>query len=105
MKSKTKELFLSNIVENSLQGLSPIQMIMKMAEKRNIKQMGLNPGEVISFGGGWCNHYSPEKLRHIYQEIISDKELFTSGIYVHVNSSRAGINSSLLPKRFIFTGF
>jgi aspartate/methionine/tyrosine aminotransferase len=88
MKPKTKDLFLSNLVEKSLQGLSPIQMIMKMAEKRNIKQMGLNPEDVISFGGGWCNHYSPEKLRHTYQEIIKDKELFhNSGRYSSIKGS------------------
>jgi aspartate/methionine/tyrosine aminotransferase len=67
---------LSNIVEEELCGLSPIQTIMKMAEKRNIIRMGLNPEEVISFGGGWCNHKAPEELRNIYKKIVEDEKLF-----------------------------
>jgi len=49
---------------------------MKMAEPRNIINMGRDPDEVISFGGGWCNHYAPEKLRKKYQEISSDRDKF-----------------------------
>ena len=59
---------LSNLIEKNLKGLSPIQTIMKMAEEQNIITMGLNPEEVISFGGGWCNHYTPETLREIYRD-------------------------------------
>ena len=50
---------LSTLIEESLAGLSPIQTIMKMAEDRNIQRLGLKPEEVISFGGGWCNHQAP----------------------------------------------
>lgn len=75
-------MHLSMLVEETLQGLSPIQTIMKMAERRNIVAMGLNPDEVISFGGGWCNHESPQVLREIYREIVSDAALFhKSGRY------------------------
>jgi aspartate/methionine/tyrosine aminotransferase len=38
--------------------------------------MGLNPDEVISFGGGWVNHAAPEGLREAYGEIVSDAALF-----------------------------
>jgi len=65
-----------------LQGLSPIQTIMKMAEKQGIISMGLRPEEVISFGGGWCNHTSPDLLQEIYKEILNDGPLFhKSGRY------------------------
>jgi aspartate/methionine/tyrosine aminotransferase len=49
---------------------------MKMAERQNILAMGLNPDEVISFGGGWVNHPAPEALRQSYIEIASDPALF-----------------------------
>jgi aminotransferase len=38
--------------------------------------MGLNPEDVISFGGGWVNHPAPEGLRRAYQEIAEDPTLF-----------------------------
>jgi aspartate/methionine/tyrosine aminotransferase len=55
---------------------------MKMAEPKNIINMGLDPDDVISFGGGWCNHEAPNELTSIYQTICSDGELFhASGRY------------------------
>ena len=75
-------LKLSDFVEKELSGLSPIQTIMKMAEERNIKKMGLDPNKVISFGGGWCNHRAPEEMRNIYEKISKNKDLFQkSGRY------------------------
>jgi aspartate/methionine/tyrosine aminotransferase len=77
-----KPLHLSHLVEKTLQGLSPIQTIMKMTESHHIKTMGLNPEDIISFGGGWCNHKAPEKLQEIYTQITTDKKLFhQSGRY------------------------
>ena len=49
---------------------------MKMAERQNILAMGLDPNEVISFGGGWVNHPAPEGLRQAYAEIAADAALF-----------------------------
>lgn len=69
-------LELSRLVEDELSGLSPIQTIMKMAEERNIIKMGLKPENVISFGGGWCNHKAPDELRNIYRKISEDENLF-----------------------------
>ena len=69
-------LNLSRLVEKTLHGLSPIQTIMKMAEERTIVQMGLDPDQVISFGGGWCNHHAPDALRQIYQLLADDERLF-----------------------------
>jgi len=71
-----KKASLSHLVEDTLQGLSPIQTIMKMAEPSNIKEMGVNPETMISFGGGWCNHFAPEPLRKIYTDLCRDKEAF-----------------------------
>jgi aspartate/methionine/tyrosine aminotransferase len=55
---------------------------MKMAERQNILAMGLDPEEVISFGGGWVNHAAPEGLRQAYAEIVNDAGAFhRSGAY------------------------
>lgn len=55
---------------------SAIREMMKMTDARNMKALGLDPSEVISFGGGWVGHHAPERLRSIYTEICSDRELF-----------------------------
>jgi aspartate/methionine/tyrosine aminotransferase len=67
---------LSRLVQDQLTRPSPIRQIMKMAERQNILAMGLNPDEVISFGGGWVNHEAPEGLREAYAEIARDAGLF-----------------------------
>jgi aminotransferase len=73
---------LSTLVREQIVRPSPIRQIMKMAERQNIVAMGLNPDDVISFGGGWVNHPAPEGLREAYVEIASDRALFhTSGGY------------------------
>jgi aspartate/methionine/tyrosine aminotransferase len=75
-------LDLSALVREQLNHPSPIRQIMKMAERQNILAMGLNPDEVISFGGGWVNHAAPEPLRQAYLEIVSDPDTFhRSGAY------------------------
>ena len=55
---------------------SPIREIMKLADRRNIVAMGLDPDDVISFAGGWVNHRAPEGLREAYAEIMDDPALF-----------------------------
>ena len=67
---------LSSLVRAQMSSPSPIRQIMKMAERQNILAMGLNPDEVISFGGGWVNHEAPEEFRKAYQEIVDDPALF-----------------------------
>lgn len=49
---------------------------MKMAERQNILAMGLDPAQVISFGGGWVNHEAPEEFRQAYAAVVSDPDLF-----------------------------
>jgi aspartate/methionine/tyrosine aminotransferase len=67
---------LSSLVRSQLASPSPIRQIMKMAERQNIIAMGLDPDEVISFGGGWVNHEAPEEFRQAYLEVVSDPALF-----------------------------
>jgi len=55
---------------------SAIREIMRMTDEKNMKRMGLDPANVISFGGGWVNHRAPEALREIYLEICSDPKTF-----------------------------
>ena len=55
---------------------SPIREIMKLADRRNIEAMGLDPDDVISFAGGWVNHPAPEALRAEYAAIADSPSLF-----------------------------
>ena len=55
---------------------SPIREIMKLADRRNIVAMGLDPDDVISFAGGWVNHEAPDALRHEYAAVADDARLF-----------------------------
>ncbi len=73
---------LSKVVRQQIKSPSPIRQIMKMADRKNIINMGLDPDDVISFGGGWVNHEAPEPMRQAYIDIISDrKEFHRSGGY------------------------
>lgn len=67
---------LSTLVREQIAKPSPIRQIMKMAERQNILAMGLDPANVISFGGGWVNHEAPEEFRQAYQSVVSDPALF-----------------------------
>jgi aspartate/methionine/tyrosine aminotransferase len=67
---------LSAMVREQIARPSPIRQIMKMAERQNILAMGLNPADVISFGGGWVNHPAPEAYRQAYLDVVSDPALF-----------------------------
>lgn len=55
---------------------SPIREIMKLADRRNLVEMGLDPEDVISFAGGWVDHEAPSGLRAAYAEIADDPALF-----------------------------
>jgi aminotransferase len=76
MSHTTHRVALSKLVLQQMAHPSPIRHIMKMAERQNILALGLNPDEVISFGGGWVNHAAPESLRRAYAEIAADPEAF-----------------------------
>jgi aspartate/methionine/tyrosine aminotransferase len=72
----TSSASLSALVRDQLARPSPIRQIMKMAERQNILAMGLDPDEVISFGGGWVNHGAPDGFREAYEEVARDAALF-----------------------------
>lgn len=55
---------------------SPIREIMKLADRRNIVAMGLDPDDVVSFAGGWVNHEAPGALRAQYARIADEPLLF-----------------------------
>ena len=82
LMSTTAGPSLSSLVREQIARPSPIRQIMKMAERQNILAMGLDPAQVISFGGGWVNHEAPDEFRQAYQAVVSDAELFhKSGAY------------------------
>ena len=62
---------LSSLVREQINRPSPIRQIMKMAERQNILAMGLDPANVISFGGGWVNHSAPDEFRVVGRSIRS----------------------------------
>lgn len=73
---------LSSLVRDQISRPSPIRQIMKMAEPQNIRAMGLDPAQVISFGGGWVNHQAPDEFRQAYLSVVGDADLFhKSGAY------------------------
>ncbi|MBI4519337.1 MAG: pyridoxal phosphate-dependent aminotransferase [Gemmatimonadetes bacterium] len=77
-----RRLRLSASVRARIAKPSPIRQTMKMAERQTIVAMGLNPDDVISFGGGWVNHPAPEAFRKAYEEVAADAALFhKSGAY------------------------
>jgi len=55
---------------------SPIREIMKLADRRNIAALGLDPDDVVSFAGGWVGHEAPEGLRDEYRAVAEDASLF-----------------------------
>jgi aminotransferase len=80
--SRVTQIPVSKLVQAQMAHPSPIRQIMKMAERQNILAMGLNPEDVISFGGGWVNHAAPEGLRQAYADIVGDPAAFhRSGAY------------------------
>ena len=73
---------LSDKAKKNKQSISPIRQIMSYADSEYIRNLGIDPEELISYAGGWVNHDSPEELRKAYNNIISDKNLFyKSGAY------------------------
>lgn len=67
---------LSNLIKEMIEQPSPIRQIMKMASTENILNMGLDPDELISFGGGWVDHLAPDTFQKCYVDICSDNTLF-----------------------------
>jgi aminotransferase len=55
---------------------SAIREIMRMTDEKTVRGMGLEPSDVISFGGGWVAHRAPESLRQVYIDICADPQIF-----------------------------
>ncbi|NYT12333.1 MAG: pyridoxal phosphate-dependent aminotransferase [Methanomassiliicoccales archaeon] len=69
---------------------SAIREIMRMTDEKNVRRMGLDPTDIISFGGGWVGHKAPERLREIYQDICADPQIFhEAGAYPPTPGLRA----------------
>lgn len=68
-------MLLSRLAEGGSVKHPPIRRIVEMAEKENIKKLGLNPGYYFFYrrmGQSW----SPEDLRKEYLKIVEDRNLF-----------------------------
>jgi len=65
---------------------SPVSEIMNFTGPKRLQDYGINPAELISFGGGWVNHSSPALLQKVYSDIINDDLKFHhSGGYSPAN--------------------
>jgi len=51
--------------------ISPVRQIMSYADPNYIKNIGINPEDLISFAGGWVNHQAPKELQKAYEEIAA----------------------------------
>lgn len=66
--------------------VSPVREIMNFADPKRLAEFGINPSELISFGGGWVNHASPKLLQEVYSKIVNDdKKFHFSGGYSPTN--------------------
>ncbi|MHA1747377.1 MAG: pyridoxal phosphate-dependent aminotransferase [Promethearchaeota archaeon] len=67
---------ISNKANKFKRSISPVRQIMSFADPNYIKNIGVNPEDLISYAGGWVNHSAPEDLRNSYKEIAEDTILF-----------------------------
>ena len=67
---------LSTLAKKLFRTISPVREIMSFANPERIKGYGINPSDVISFGGGWVNHESPKELQKAYEDIVKNNNLF-----------------------------
>jgi len=80
---------ISKLGVSLFRNVSPVREIMNFADPKKLREFGINPEELISFGGGWVNHKSPKLLQEIYKNIINDDEKFHfSGGYSPTNGEK-----------------
>ena len=70
------EVKCSNLADTLQRTVSPVREIMSFADKKTLEKMGVDPKTLISFGGGWVNHNSPEEYRLAYIEAAKDEKIF-----------------------------
>jgi aspartate aminotransferase len=80
----------SQLATDLFRKVSPVREIMNFADPANLRKYGIDPDNLISFGGGWVNHKSPEKLAEAYKSIIDDdKKFHFSGGYSPTNGEKS----------------
>ena len=67
---------ISQIATDLFRKVSPVREIMNFADPSNLRKYGIDPDNLISFGGGWVNHKSPKKLAEAYKNIVDDEIKF-----------------------------
>ena len=80
------EVSVSKLGIDLFRNVSPVREIMNFADPKRLMEYGIDPTDLISFGGGWVNHASPKLLQEIYSNIINDdKKFHYSGGYSPTN--------------------
>jgi aspartate/methionine/tyrosine aminotransferase len=94
---------ISQIANELFRKVSPVREIMNFADPAKLKEYGIDPENLISFGGGWVNHYSPDGLRGAYKSIIEDKAKFHfSGGYSPTNGEPSAKEALIKFERAIY---
>lgn len=81
---------ISQIANDLFRKVSPVREIMNFADPANLRKFGIDPDNLISFGGGWVNHKSPKELAEAYKFIVDDEKRFHfSGGYSPTNGEKS----------------
>lgn len=81
---------LSQLATDLFRKVSPVREIMNFADPANLKKYGIDPDNLISFGGGWVNHKAPAKLAEAYKGIVDNEVKFHhSGGYSPTNGEKS----------------
>jgi aspartate aminotransferase len=81
---------ISKLATDLFRKVSPVREIMNFADPANLRKYGIDPNNLISFGGGWVNHKSPKELVDAYKSIIDDEIKFHySGGYSPTNGEKS----------------
>lgn len=93
----------SKIADELYRKISPVREIMNFADSSNLKKFGIDPENLISFGGGWVNHKSPVGLIEAYKNIMNDPEKFHfSGGYSPTNGEKSAKEAIILFEKEIY---
>ena len=97
------EVKISKIADELYRKISPVREIMNFADSSNLRKIGIDPDNLISFGGGWVNHKSPDELIEAYKTIINDKDMFhQSGGYSPTNGEKSAKEAIILFEKEIY---
>jgi len=94
---------ISKIATDLFRKVSPVREIMNFADPANLRKYGIDPDNLISFGGGWVNHKSPKKLADAYKDIVDDETKFHfSGGYSPTNGEKSAKDAIVKFEREIY---